>query len=192
MFVRRLNSMPVPKSYLKTLKCLCVYKNKLTAFLHLQNKSTRLLRRTPCCCSHFHRTILFHVLTLQNEVSSKNTYLTREDIYVRQLRRSSDETANYHSNCCARRQDANKKHTIRDKKNTFRSCHRRELGRAGGGVFTFLQIEFWLSAGRRAGGAKASNSREYGIKLKAIFASAKRAAHRTELLYVSPKRRFSV
>jgi hypothetical protein len=48
-----------------------------------------------------------------------------------------------------------------------------------GGVFTFHQIEFWL---RQAGAAKASNSREYGIKLKAIFASAKRAAHRTELL----------
>jgi hypothetical protein len=44
----------------------------------------------------------------------------------------------------------NKKHTIRDKKNTFRSCHRRELGRAGGGVFSFRKIEFWLSAGRRA------------------------------------------
>jgi len=49
--------------------------------------------------------------------------------------------------------------STRDKKNTFRSCHR--VVRLGGGVFTFRQIEFWLSAAK----AKASNSREYGIKL---------------------------
>lgn len=68
----------------------------------------------------------------------------------------------------------------RDKKNTFRSCHRRA---------TEVYLHFAKSS---FGWAQAEQqSREYGIKLQAIFASAERAAHTAWNYYVSPERHFS-